>query len=53
MRIPKILLPGLLLLWSSSSAVQAAPLLEPLTLDETELRDYGTSASLLDESANS
>ncbi len=53
MKIPRILLPGLLLLWSSSSAVQAEPLIEPPTLDETELRGYRTSASFLDESEES
>ena len=53
MKISRILLPGLLLLWSSSSAVQAEPLIEPPTLDETELRGYRTSASFLDESEES
>ncbi len=56
MKIPKILLPGLLLFWASTSAVQAEEplveetLIEPPTLDETELRNYRTSASFLDES---
>ena len=50
MKISRMLLPGLLLLWSSSSTVQAEPLIEPPTLDETGLRGYRTSASFLDQS---
>ena len=53
MSIPKIFLPGLLLLLSSSTAVQAEPLLEPPTLNETELKDYRTSVDYLDELENS
>ena len=48
-KISGILLTGSLLFWSS--AVQAEPLIEPLTLEETELKDYQTSADLLAESA--
>ncbi len=53
MRIAKIFLPGLLLLWSSNTAVQAEPLIEPPTLNETELRDYQTSVDYLEELADS
>ena len=50
MRISEILLPGLLLVLSSSTAVLAEPLVEPPTLDETGLRNYRTNASFLEES---
>ena len=50
MNIPKILMTGLLLLWFNRAEVQAEPLIEPPRLDETELRNYRTSASFLDKS---
>jgi len=49
-RISKIVLPGLLLACCGSNAVRAEKLIEPLTLDETELRDYRTTANFLAES---
>lgn len=52
MKVSRVLVPGLLLfLWSSAG--QAEPLIEPLTLEETELKDYQTSADFLAESAES